>query len=262
MTSFNPTRQALEQGRTVSALWLESASPEIAELAVHAGWKTILVDNEHGIASLEHTAHLLRAVEAAGGDVVLRIPAEDPAYLKRILDMGVRSIMVPMINSAAQARAIVDACRYPPQGNRGYAAPIVRASRFGAISDYARLANDNLLLIVQIEHIDAREEIEAIAAVEGIDMLFIGPNDLAGSMDRLEQLEDADVRQTIQALEERITASGCWMGTITAPTRDIDTLSNAGYRFVAGPNDIAIMANALRSEATRWRELSDDFDPG
>lgn len=260
MTFFNPTRQALEQGRTVSALWLESASPEIAEMAVHAGWKTILVDNEHGIASLEHTAHLLRAVEAAGGDVVLRIPADDPAYLKRILDMGVRSIMVPMINSAAQARAIVDACRYPPQGNRGYAAPIVRASHFGSVSDYARIANDNLLLIVQIEHINAQEEIEAIAAVEGIDMLFIGPNDLAGSMGRLEQLEDVDVRQTIQAMEERIMASGCWMGTITAPTRDIDTLSNSGYRFVAGPNDIAIMANALRNEAIRWRELSSDFD--
>lgn len=261
MSRYNQTRAALEQHRTVSTLWLESASPELAELAVYAGWKTLLVDNEHGVSGLEHTAHLLRAIEAAGGEMVLRIPAFDPLYLKKILDMGVRSIMVPMINSAEEAHALVAACRYPPQGERGYAAPIVRASRYGAISDYARHANEDLLLIVQIEHVDAVEEVEAIAAVEGIDMLFIGPNDLAGSMGRLEQLEDPDVRALIGDLERRITASGRWMGTITGPGRDVATLSRTGYRFVAGPNDVAIFATALREEAERWRALSADFEP-
>jgi len=260
MSPRNRTKLALQQGQTVSALWLESASPELAEVAVWAGWRTVLIDNEHGVSSLEHTAHLVRAIEAAGGEAVLRIPANDPAYLKKVLDMGVRSIMVPMVNSAEQARAVVDACRYPPRGQRGYAAPIVRASGYGAFSDYARQANDDLLLIAQIEHVDAANNVEAIAGVDGIDMLFIGPNDLAGSMGRLEQLEDDEVRGLIGGLERRITASGRLMGTITGPGRDVATLTDSGYRFVAGPNDIALFANTLRQEAALWREQSADFD--
>ncbi len=259
MSHRNRTKLALQQGRTISALWLESASPELAEVAVWAGWKTILIDNEHGVSSLEHTAHLVRAIEAAGGEAVLRIPANDPTYLKKILDMGVRSIMVPMVNSAAQAQAIVDACRYPPQGQRGYAAPIVRASGYGAFSDYARQANDDLLLITQIEHVEAAENVEAIAEVDGIDMLFIGPNDLAGSMGLLEQLEAPEVRRLIEDLERRIAHTGRWMGTITGPGRNVATLTNSGYRFVAGPNDIALFANTLRHEAALWREHSADF---
>lgn len=260
MKRHNPTKAALREGRTVSALWLESASPELAEAAVGAGWKTVLIDNEHGVSSLEHTAHLVRAIEAAGGEVVLRIPANDPTYLKKILDMGVRSIMVPMINDAAQARAFVAACRYPPQGSRGYAAPIVRASGYGAIEDYARHANDELLLIGQIEHVDAARDVEAIAAVDGLDMLFIGPNDLAGSLGKLESLEDIEVRELIGDLEQRIIAGDRWMGTITGPGRDVATLSDSGYRFVAGPNDIALFASTLRREATLWRGQSADFD--
>lgn len=252
MTHRNRTKLALQQGRTISALWLESASPELAEVAVWAGWKTILIDNEHGVSSLEHTAHLVRAIEAAGGEAVLRIPANDPTYLKKILDMGVRSIMVPMVNSAAQAQAIVDACRYPPHGQRGYAAPIVRASGYGAFSDYARQANDDLLLITQIEHVEGADNVEAIAEVDGIDMLFIGPNDLAGSMGLLERLEAPELRRLIEDLERRIGNSGRWMGTITGPGRDIAKLTNSGYRFVAGPNDIALFASTLRHEAALW----------
>ncbi|MDQ7734793.1 aldolase/citrate lyase family protein [Halomonas sp. SpR1] len=260
MNPRNRTKLALQQGRTVSALWLESASPELAEVAVWAGWKTILIDNEHGVSSLEHTAHLVRAIEAAGGEAVLRIPANDPTYLKKVLDMGIRSIMVPMVNSAEQAQAIVDACRYPPQGQRGYAAPIVRASGYGAFSDYARQANDDLLLITQIEHVEAADNVEAIAEVDGIDMLFIGPNDLAGSMGQLERLEAPEVRDLIGGLERRIAGSGRWMGTITGPGRDVANLAQSGYRFVAGPNDIALFANNLRKEAALWREQSADFD--
>ncbi|MGY0553123.1 HpcH/HpaI aldolase family protein [Vreelandella sp. 2A-K22] len=259
MNHRNRTKLALKQGRAISALWLESASPELAEIAVWAGWKTILIDNEHGVSSLEHTAHLVRAIEAAGGEAVLRIPANDPTYLKKILDMGVRSIMVPMVNSAAQAQAIVDACRYPPHGQRGYAAPIVRASGYGAFSDYASQANDDLLLITQIEHTEGADNVEAIAEVDGIDMLFIGPNDLAGSMGLLERLEAPEVRRLIEDLERRIANSGRWMGTITGPGRDVTTLTNSGYRFVAGPNDIALLANTLRHEAAQWRKQSADF---
>lgn len=260
MKRSNRLKQALREGRTLSAMWLESASPELAEAAIGAGWRTLLVDNEHGIASLEQTAHLLRAIEAAGGEMVLRVPANDPAYLKRVLDMGVRSLMAPMINDASQARALVDACRYPPQGNRGYAAPIVRASGFGAIADYARIANDELLLIAQIEHLDAARDVESIAAVSGLDMLFIGPNDLAGSMGKLEQLEDPAVRELIVDLEQRISASGRWLGTITGPGRGIQELHQSGYRFVAGPNDIALFTQAMRQAAEQWRQHSPDFD--
>ena len=202
----------------------------------------------------------VKNIRLVGGDVVLRIPANDPTYLKRVLDMGVRSIMAPMISSVTEAEALVRACRYPPHGERGYAAPIVRASRFGADTDYARHANEQLLLIAQIEHVDALSEVEAIAGVEGLDMLCIGPNDLAAAMGYLEQLEHPEVRAQIESLEQRITAAGTLLGTITAPTRGVAELAEAGYQFVAGPNDIALMAQGLREQAAQWRTLTSDFD--
>jgi 4-hydroxy-2-oxoheptanedioate aldolase len=127
----NRLKARLKAGETVCGAWLEFGSTDVAEAMVRCGWDVIVVDCEHGCAGVEAAGELIRAVEAAGGDAILRVPVGDDATLKRALDRGARSIMVPMVNDAATARQVASACRYPPLGRRGYAAPIVRASGFG-----------------------------------------------------------------------------------------------------------------------------------
>jgi 2-keto-3-deoxy-L-rhamnonate aldolase RhmA len=134
---MNSLKSRMLNGEFVSAAWAELGSPDIAEIMVHHGWKTILIDGEHGIGDLETWVAISRAVKAAGGESILRVPDGSDTTLKRVLDRGFHSLVVPMVNSADQARAIAQACRYPGLGTRGYAAPIVRASDFGARPDYA-----------------------------------------------------------------------------------------------------------------------------
>jgi len=247
MTGQNTLKQRLKAGETVAAAWLELGSPDVAELLVHAGWDVLVIDCEHGVAGLEEGLGLIRAVEAAGGQAVVRVPDPSEATLKRALDRGARSIMVPMVQSAAMARDIAQACLYPPRGRRGYAAPIVRATGFGAVTNYASaVAHDELLLMVQIEHADAVGEVAKIADIDGIDMAFVGPNDLAASMGHLEDLTHGDVRKATAHVESTATAGGLMLGTIEGAGRDYATLRNDGYRFIVGPNDISLLGSAAR----------------
>ena len=251
MPSNNPIKAALERGETVAGMWSATGSPDLAEAAVHLGWDVLFVDNEHGVADLNQAVAIHRAALAAGGDVILRVPAADPIHLKQVLDRGFRSIMAPMINTVEEAREFVAACRYPPHGIRGYAAPMVRASRFGAHADYTGGAHEDLLLIAQVEHRDTVDNIAEIAAVEGIDALFLGPNDLAGSMGLLEQNDHPDVLAMCERVEDEVLKSGRWFGSIVRPTRSAQELHERGCRLIAGPSDIGLFlvgAKAAREE--------------
>ncbi len=236
----NPILAALKRDETVVAMWLETGSADLAEAAVLRGWPTILIDNEHGVASLDEAVTIHRAVRSAGGEVILRVPSADPALLKVVLDRGFRAIMVPMVNTVEAAQELARVCYYPPRGTRGYAAPIVRASGYGANRDYRRACHDDLLLIAQIEHVDAVDNIAGIAATPGIDALFIGPNDLAGSIGRLEELDHPDVLALCEKAEQEILKSGKWLGSIVRPGRSTADLHERGCRLIAGPSDIGI----------------------
>jgi 4-hydroxy-2-oxoheptanedioate aldolase len=195
--------------------------------------------------------HLIRAVENAGGQTIVRVPWNDQVYLKRILDIGAQSLMIPMINDKASAEEAVAACRYPPQGRRGYAAPVLRASGYGVDEDYGKNANDELLLIAQIEHVDACDNIEEIAAVDGIDMLFIGPNDLAGSMGHFENMQHDDVTAKVAEIERRVTATGKMLGGFPIPGTPNDTAEQLGYRIIAGQADVWIFKTAAEKLAVK-----------
>lgn len=244
MKTENWVKKQLREGKNLTAMWAHSGSATIVEAAVHAGWKIVLIDNEHGFAGLETTINLIRAVECAGGHVIVRVPWNDPVYFKRILDVGVRSLMIPMIANRNEAEAAVAACKYPPQGWRGNAHMLVRASGYGADPDYGKKANDELLLIAQIEQREAVEDIEEIAAVEGIDMLFIGPMDLAGSMGRFEDLGSSEVTATITEVAGRILASGKMLGGFPLPGTSDSDLEAEGYRFIARHSDIRLFRQA------------------
>lgn len=245
----NRLKARLAAGETVCAAWLEFGAPEVAEALVHSGWNVIVIDCEHGSAGLEDGMKLIRAVEAAGGEAVVRVPDGQEATLKRALDRGVRSLMVPMVNSPEIAASVAAFCRYPPLGRRGYAAPIVRASDYGVRADYAATAHEELLLMVQIEHIDAVRDLDAIMAVPGVDMGFVGPNDLAGSMNLLERMEDPASLAALAEIENKADARGAMLGTIVGAGRGYADLRKLGYRFIVGPNDISLLVGAARAAA-------------
>ncbi|MDD7972702.1 HpcH/HpaI aldolase family protein [Roseinatronobacter alkalisoli] len=256
MNRRNTLRTRLETGETVAAAWLDLGSAEVAEVLVHTGWDVVVVDCEHGPTAVEQAIPLIRAIEAAGGVAVLRVPDGSDTVLKRVLDKGVHSLMVPMVQTAEVARAVAESCLYPPRGRRGYAAPILRASGYGAIPDYAReRAHDELLLMVQIEHVDAIEAIPEIAAIEGVSMIFIGPNDLAASMGHLENMAHPEVRAAIARAEDLARAAGLMLGTVLWADHDYRSLRAAGYTFIAGACDVALLARAAREARNAAHEM-------
>ncbi len=242
----NPIKAALKRGEVVPGIWCHTGSPDLAEAAARLGWPSVYVDLEHGPIGLDQAVHIHRAVLSAGGDVVLRVPSNDPVVLKHALDRGFRTIMVPMVNSAAEAEALANACRYPPAGERGYAAAVVRGSGYGVMEGYLARANDELLLIAQIEHVEAVPKIAEIAAVPGIDALFIGPNDLAGSIGKLERLGEPDVLALCETVERETLASGVYLGSILRPGRTYGDLVKVGAQLIAGPSDVALFVEGAR----------------
>lgn len=255
---MNRLKQRLAAGERVAAAWVELGNADIAEIMVAHGWTTLLIDGEHGVGDLEDWVAVARAAEAAGADVVLRVPDGSEVTLKKVLDRGFRSLVVPMVNTAEQARAIVAACHYPIRGQRGYAAPIVRASNWGARPDYARHeASDEVLLMLQCEHVEAVGNLADILAVDGVDMIFIGPNDLAGSIGRLEQMLEPEPQALLTQIESTARQCGTPLATICGAGRSWDDLWRLDYRFVVGPNDISLlMAGARAAAAERDKEAA------
>ena len=244
----NPLKARVQAGQPTRGLWLELGSPALAEAAVWAGFRFVLVDNEHGPAGHETAAHMLRAVEAAGGHAMTRVPINDVAVLKRTLEIGYSSIMVPMINTAEQARAAVDACRYPPRGARGLAGEI-RAARYGLDAGYAARAHEDLFLMLQIESAEGVANAAAIAAVEGVDMIFIGPWDLSGSLGVLGQTGHPEVRAAIAQVEAAAKMAGKPVGSVPREGMDYAALFAAGYPLVIGGSDAGLATTAMRAEA-------------
>ncbi|MDT1064173.1 aldolase/citrate lyase family protein [Paracoccus sp. CPCC 101403] len=253
---MNPLKKRILAGEQIAAAWVQLGSPDIAEIMVHHGWKVLVIDGEHGRGGIEEWVAIARAVEAAGGEVVLRVPDGSDTILKQVLDRGFRSLIVPFVNTAAQARSIAAAARYPGLGNRGYCAPIIRASGWGTREGYARQeASDELLLILQCEHIEAVENLAEIASVQGVDMVFIGPNDLAGSIDHLERLLEPAPQMLIKRIEAIVAEAGKPLATIIGAGRNWSDLWALGYRFVVGPNDVSLVIEGARRTASERDRL-------
>lgn len=233
-------------------VWLQLGEPSIAEIASLCGYDFLILDNEHGPAALETTVHSMRAAQAGRATVLVRVPGQDPDYLKRVLDAGAEAVMIPMVETAEQARAVVAACKYPPTGRRGYSAPTVRASGYGADPEYAAKANDELFICVQIESDKAVEQAGAIAAVEGVDMVFIGVADLSGSIGLLGQPGRPEVDAQIRKAEAAVKAAGKPLGTIPRPGHSMVDLAAEGYRLLAGIADSGALRAAFLADVAAF----------
>lgn len=242
----NPFKRNLAAGKRQLGFWLVLESENATEIVAGSGYDWVLLDMEHTTLAPGDVVRHLRAASQGTAEVVVRVPSNDPVMIKRLLDAGVRSFLFPMINSAADARAAVAATRYPPGGVRGVAGT-TRATQFARIPTYAKQAHEEICIIVQIESRAAVDAIAEIGAVEGVDGLFVGPNDLAASLGFVGQPGAAPVKQTMLAAAKVIDATGKAPGVLNASAADAPALFAAGYRFMAIGSDATVLAR--RSEA-------------
>ncbi len=239
-------RTALNGGRPLLGLWQALATPYTAEIAAGAGFDWLLFDGEHAPNTLQTLLGQLHAVSAFPVEPIARVPVGDPVIIKQYLDMGFRTLLVPMIESAEQAERIVAATRFPPIGIRGVASATSRASGFGANVQYLASAHEEICVIVQIESRAGLEAIDAIAAVEGVDALFIGPADLAGSLGHLGNPRAPDVQAAIAHVLKRIVAAGKPAGIFALSPEDARTRMREGVNFISVGTDIGLLANGAR----------------
>jgi 4-hydroxy-2-oxoheptanedioate aldolase len=243
----------LRSGHRINALWQQSASELMTEMAARVGFDTLVIDNEHGPASIGETLRMVRAAHGAGAQTIVRAGSHARDVLSRTLDTGTDGLLVPMVNSAAEARAVVDICRYAPLGNRGVAANVVRASGYGTDPGYLGRANAQTLLAIQIESAAAIDNLDAILAVPGIDMLFIGPGDLSASMGFIGQLAAPAVVARIEEARQKILAAGKLLGSVPRPDVDARGLFALGCALVVDGSDIGLFRGALQKKLTESR---------
>jgi 4-hydroxy-2-oxoheptanedioate aldolase len=246
---MNRLKARMSEPGMIAAAWAGLGSADVAEIMVRHGWDTIIIDGEHGMGDLETWVHMARAIEAAGGEVILRLPDGLDTTIKKALDRGFRSFLVPMISSAEQARAVMSSFFYPPLGKRGYAAPVLRCSDWGARPGYAREeAPEEVFVMLQCEDVASVAALEEIVKVPGIGAIFLGPNDLAASAGHLERMDHPEVHALFRRVEEVVTAAGLPMATVRGGGRDWKELEALGFRLVAGVTDVGSLVDGLRRE--------------
>jgi 2-keto-3-deoxy-L-rhamnonate aldolase RhmA len=263
-------RQRLLQNAKSYGTMLMSNSPIAAELLAGIGYDHIIIDHEHSVTDLSSGQALLQAMNAANSNTepIVRLPSHDIVYMKKVLDdMKLPGgVLVPMIEDAEMARDVVQAVRYPQQewesngGMRGCAIPSVRATGWGQMDSetYMRSCREELLVIVQVETLPAVEAIEDIAAVDGIDMIFLGPMDLSCNVGKMGNFKDKEVADLIKRAEKKIRDSPCMLGGFRPPGRDLEEMfGDAGYSLVCGSIDVGLLRNAARADVAAARDSLD-----
>lgn len=248
--SFKPT---LHSGEPLYGLWLALADPYSASVCAGAGFDWLMIDGEHAPNDLRSTLEHLQVLAAFAVTPWVRPPVGDPVRIKQLLDIGARNLLIPMVETAAQARELVAATRYPPRGVRGVGAALARASGFGRDTAYLQHADDGVCLMLQIESVAGLAALDEIAAVDGVDGLFIGPADLAASFGQLGNPGHPDVQRAIRDAGARIRASGKAAGILSTDPAQARTYLDWGYTFVAVGTDVTLLARATTALADHFR---------
>jgi 2-dehydro-3-deoxyglucarate aldolase/4-hydroxy-2-oxoheptanedioate aldolase len=236
----NQFKRAIAMGRTPVGAWLVSGAPSTAEALGCVGFDFLVVDMEHTPIDLPQMTDVLRAIAGTPAQAIVRPPWNDMVWTKRVLDAGAQSLLFPFVQSAEEARRAVAYTRYPDAGVRGVAA-MHRGSRYGTIADYQKRAHEELCVIVQIETASAFEQLEAIAAVPGVDSIFIGPADLSASMGLLGDMGNAAVQEKLRAGARACRKLGKPCGIVGANPQIVDRFLDYGFSWVAVGSDIAMM---------------------
>ncbi|MBF9050298.1 2-keto-3-deoxy-L-rhamnonate aldolase [Roseobacter sp. HKCCD9010] len=246
---INPLKAALKAGQLQRGLWLSLGSDLATEIAGQAGFDWCLIDAEHGPFDPGTLRSQLIALAGTGTAPVVRVPINRDWVLKQVLDLGAQTVLVPMVDTEAEARAAVRACRYPPDGVRGFGAGVARAGAFGAYENYPSNANDEICVLVQAESRAALDNLDAICTMEGVDGVFIGPADLAADMGYRDDLNNPEVLAAIDAAIGKITASGKPAGIISFAPEMRAHYADLGVTFLGMGSEAVELATALRSLA-------------
>lgn len=251
----NAFKAALKSGqRAQIGLWLGLTDPICAEICAGAGFDWLLIDGEHAPNDVRSTLAQLQAVAPYPVHPIVRPVSGDVQLIKQLLDVGAQTLLVPMVESAEQARQLVSAMRYPPAGIRGVGAALARASQWNRITNYLHQANDQMCLLVQVETRQGLDNLDAIAAVEGVDGVFIGPSDLSAALGHLGKPTHPDVQHAIDDAIRRIRSAGRAAGILSTD----ETLSrhylSLGCSFVAVGLDGNLLMRATQELARKFKQ--------
>ena len=237
----NPLKAAVSSGRASIGLWCSLASALTTEVVAGSGAGWLLIDGEHSPNDLRTIMAQLQVLGGFPCEAVVRLPSDDPTFIKRAMDISARSLMVPNVRTADQARAIVSAMAYAPAGTRGFSVAH-RANAFGRIAGYHERAREQQLLAVQIECETGVANAAEIAAVEGVDVLFVGPGDLSTNMRAMGNPGVAHVQQAISSVRDAATRAGKASGILAPVKADADRYFAAGFTMVAVGSDLGLLA--------------------
>jgi 4-hydroxy-2-oxoheptanedioate aldolase len=248
----NAFKHALAAGKLQIGLWSSLASNVAAEIISDSGFDWILLDTEHSPNEIPGLVSQLQAVQAGTATPIVRPAWNDAVLAKRILDIGAQSLLFPYVQNVNEARAAVASTRYPPQGIRGVAVS-ARASRYGRTPGYLTKANDEICVLVQVETGVAMRQLEAIAKVDGVDGVFIGPSDLAASLGHLGNPQHPDVQKVIEDAGRRLKAIGKPAGILTGNEDEARRYMGWGYLFVAVGADVGLLARNADALAKKFK---------
>ncbi len=249
----NRTKRLLKSGRPAIGHWLSLSCPAAAEIlsAFEPDW--LVVDTEHSPASWETVEDLLRAMKGTQVTPLVRVAANDPALIKLALDRGAMGVLVPLVSTPEEARRAVLASRYPPEGIRGVAG--TRASRYGLdLVDYFANWNEEALVICQVETVQGLDQVDGIAEVEGVDVLFVGPNDLSASVGHFRRFEAPEYEGAVQRVLEAARRHGKAAGYLASDPEEALRRIAQGFRFVGIASDSRFLAAAASAALRRVRE--------
>jgi 2-dehydro-3-deoxyglucarate aldolase len=248
-------KEKLRIGELTIGSWITLAHPAIAEIMSKAGFDWLAVDLEHSVITIREAEELIRVIELCGAAPLVRLSCNDPIQIKRVMDAGSHGVIVPMVNSAVEAEQAVAAVRYPPQGNRGVG--LARAQGYGsAFETYKDWLNREAVVIVQIEHIRAVENLASILSVEGVDGFIVGPYDLSGSMGVPGNFEHPLMQKAMATIRSAGAASGKAMGIhiIEPEVAQFQHRLEEGYKFIAYSVDIRMLDVACRKSLISIRK--------
>ncbi|VVE21487.1 HpcH/HpaI aldolase family protein [Pandoraea anhela] len=249
----NRFKAALQAGRQQIGIWSMLADSNVVEVLTQSDFDWILIDTEHSPNELPMVQAQLRTAAQKGVPALVRVSSNDAVVLKRTLDIGAQTVLVPMIEDAAAAARAVAAVRYPPHGMRGVSLA-TRANRYGTDIDYLARANDEVCLLLQIETATALRNLDAIAAVPGVDGLFIGPSDLAASMGYLGNFAHGAVQAAIQHAQDRCHAVGMPVGTLMTDQALAARYLQLGFDYVAVATDIGILRSGAEQRLAQAKD--------
>ena len=248
----NRFKRALASGKRQIGIWSSSGSPAAVEMIAHAGFDWVLLDTEHAPNELPDIMHQMRAMMGSTPEPIVRPAWNDLVLLKRFLDAGAQTLLIPFVQNEEEALAAVRATRYPPHGNRGVSVS-TRANRYGRVTEYFRRVHDEICVLVQLETGAALERLEAIAAVDGVDGIFIGPSDLAAALGHLGNPGHPEVQTAIRSAIERSQAAGKPAGILAPVEEDARRYLEWGALFVAVGADMGLLRKAADELARRFK---------